>query len=133
MTDIHTKEQRSRNMAAIRGRYNKSTEIALIKIFHDAKIKGWRRHCVYLPGTPDFIFSKHKIAIFLDGCFWHGCKKCFIIPKTNRKFWDKKIADNRKRDKRVIRELVQRGWKVLRFWEHDIKINPKRVVAKINQ
>jgi len=69
MTDVHTKAQRSKNMAAIRGRYNKSTELALITLFRANKINGWRRHSRHIFGTPDFVFSKNKVAIFVDGCF----------------------------------------------------------------
>lgn len=121
MTDIHTKKQRARNMAAIKGRGNKSTEIAFIKIFHLNRINGWRRYTKRLTGSPDFIFPKYKIAIFTDGCFWHGCPKCYIRPKTNIKFWAKKISDNINRDRLVNKLLRKQGWKVLRFWEHQIK------------
>lgn len=91
MADIHTKEQRSKNMAAIKGKNNKSTEIALIKLFRINKITGWRRHIARLPGTPDFVFLKHKIAIFVDGCFWHNCPKCIVKPKQIENFGRKKF------------------------------------------
>ena len=131
MIDVHTKTQRSKNMAAIRGRYNKSTEIFLVKLFRTAKIRGWRRHSKGVPGTPDFIFPKKKVAVFTDGCFWHGCKRCFVTPKTNRLFWMKKIAANQKRDRRVNRQLILQGWRVIRLWEHYIKQTPERVLGKI--
>lgn len=131
MTDVHTKAQRSKNMAAIRGKHNKSTELALITLFRANKIKGWCRHSRNVFGTPDFIFSKNKVAIFVDGCFWHGCSKCRTYPKTNKKFWGTKIAANQKRDKEVKKQLIRSGWKVLRFWEHEIKQNPDRIVKKI--
>lgn len=131
MTDIHTKAQRSKNMAAIRGRYNKSTELALITLFRANKIRGWRRHSRRVFGTPDFVFPKNKVAIFVDGCFWHSCPKCRTYPKTNKKFWETKITTNQKRDKEVKKQLIRNGWKVLRFWEHEIKRNPNRVIKKI--
>ena len=131
MTDVHTKIQRSKNMAAIRARYNKSTEIALMKIFHAAGVSGWRRHNRSLPGTPDFIFPKSKTAIFVDGCFWHGCPKCRTEPKSHRKFWKKKIADNQKHDREVKKQLVKKGWRVMRFWEHQIRKSPNEVLDKI--
>lgn len=131
MTDIHTKEQRSKNMSAIKSRHNLSTEIALIKLFKVKKIKGWRRHVKSLPGTPDFIFSKYKAVIFVDGCFWHGCKKCNLQPKTNVNFWNKKIKENKERDKFIKLKLKKAGWEVLRIWEHDIKKKPILIMNKL--
>jgi len=133
MTDVHTQEQRSRNMAAIKGRYNKSTELTVVKMFRSAGIQGWRRHFRNLPGTPDFVFPKQKVAIFADGCFWHGCPRCAIYPKSNKSFWNKKIKDNRLHDKKMYKLLTQRGWKVLRFWEHDIEKKPQDIINKIKR
>ncbi len=122
-------------MSAIKGKNNKSTEIAFIKIFRTNKIIGWRRHTTQLTGSPDFIFPKHKIAIFVDGCFWHGCLKCYIRPKTNVQFWTKKITDNINRDKSVNNLLKKNGWKVLRFREHQIKNKSTKnyIVKKIRK
>lgn len=135
MADIHTKQQRSKNMAAIKGKNNKSTEIAFVKIFRTNKIKGWRRNNKQLAGSPDFIFPKYKIAIFVDGCFWHKCPKCFIKPKTNIKFWNKKISENISRDKIVNKLLKKDDWRVLRFWEHQVKNKSieKNIIKKIRQ
>lgn len=132
MTDIFSKKQRSKNMAAIRSRLNKSTEIATAKIFRLKKIKGWRRHIRKLPGTPDFVFSKKKIALFIDGCFWHGCKKHYKVPKTNRIYWQTKIKRNILRDKTVNKSYKKMSWRVLRFWEHDINKNLEKITKKIN-
>ena len=129
--DKITKEQRSRNMAAIRSKGNKTTEVAFSKLLRANKIIGWRRNSRHVVGIPDFIFPKDQLAIFIDGCFWHGCPKCKTYPKTNAKYWKTKIANNQKRDKKVKKQLVREGWKVLRFWEHEIKRNPNRVVGKI--
>lgn len=118
-------------MAAIRGRNNKSTELALITLFRANKIRGWRRRGRHIFGTPDFIFPKNKVAVFVDGCFWHGCPKCRTYPQTNAKFWKTKIAANQERDKKVKKQLIRDEWKVLRFWEHEIKRNPKRILRKI--
>ena len=135
MVDIHTKKQRSQNMAAIKGKNNRSTEIAFIKIFRANKINGWRRNNKQLVGSPDFIFPKYKIAIFVDGCFWHNCPKCYIKPKTNIRFWNKKITDNINRDKAVNKFLKKNGWMVLRFWEHQIKNKTaeKYLIKRINK
>ena len=129
--DKITKEQRSRNMAAIRSKGNQTTEVAFSKLLQINKITGWRRHSRRLFGTPDFIFPRSKVAIFIDGCFWHGCPKCKTNPKTNAKYWKTKIANNQKRDREVKKQLVREDWKVLRFWEHEIKENPNRIIRKI--
>lgn len=129
--DKITREQRSRNMAAIRSRGNQTTEIAFSKLLRANKITGWRRHSRQVFGVPDFIFQKEKVAIFIDGCFWHGCPRCKTQPKTNAKYWKLKIANNQKRDKEVKKQLIRDGWKVFRFWEHEIKKNPNRVMNKI--
>ncbi|PJZ28317.1 very short patch repair endonuclease [Leptospira kmetyi] len=120
MTDIYNSEKRSEIMSKVKSKGNISTEIALIKIFKEKKIKGWRRGSL-LPGRPDFILPKFKIAIFADGCFWHGhsCKK--KSPKLNAAFWENKIAQNRKRDRSVNKSLIKLGWKVVRIWECKIK------------
>jgi len=120
MQDVHTKEQRSRNMSAIRAKGNKSTELRLIKLLRKNGISGWRRH-IKITGTPDFIFPVKRIAVFVDGCFWHGCTKCNLRPKTNRFFWQKKISDNIRRDKKVSKILRSNGWRVLRIKEHQFK------------
>lgn len=121
---------RSQLMARVRGRGNKSTEEKLAQLFRKAGITGWRRH-LRLPGTPDFAFPKRRFALFVDGCFWHGCPRCYTRPKTNRAFWDKKVRDNRARDRRVTRELQDRGWSVLRIWSHSLRRDEMAVLAKI--
>jgi DNA mismatch endonuclease (patch repair protein) len=118
--DKISKEQRSRNMAAIRSKGNQTTEVVFLKLLRTNKITGWRRHVRHVVGVPDFVFPKHKLAIFIDGCFWHGCRKCKTHPKTNIRYWETKITNNQKRDKAVKKRLVREGWKVFRFWEHEI-------------
>ncbi len=131
--DKISREQRSRNMTAIRSTGNKTTEAKLASLLRENKIAGWRRHAKKTFGSLDFIFSKAKIAIFADGCFWHGCTKHCIMPKSNKKYWDAKIARNRERDREVAKELKIKGWKVLRIWEHDLKKNPKKTAEKIRK
>lgn len=116
MADIVSKEMRSKMMSGIRGRGNQSTEIRLAKIFRMRRFTGWRRG-LPLIGKPDFVFQKYKLVVFVDGCFWHGCPKCYKRPEDNRKFWDQKLENNKKRDKIVTQALVKSGWKVLRIWE----------------
>ncbi|MBL9200931.1 MAG: DNA mismatch endonuclease Vsr [Opitutaceae bacterium] len=120
MPDFLSKRKRSALMALIRGRGNKGTELRLIAIFRAHGITGWRRGSS-LPGRPDFVFPELKLAVFVDGCFWHGCPVHGTQPRQNARFWREKIARNRARDRRVTRELRNRGWRVLRIWEHALK------------
>jgi DNA mismatch endonuclease (patch repair protein) len=137
ITDIFTKAKRSEVMSLIRGKGNKRTEGALIKIFKEQGIKGWRRH-LKLPGKPDFTFRKERVTVFVDGCFWRGCPRCYRAPKGNRKFWEAKITRNRERDRErdreVNRELRKRGWCVLRIAEHSLrKKDHKRLLSRIEK
>jgi DNA mismatch endonuclease (patch repair protein) len=130
VADIWPKTKRSEVMSLIRGKGNKETEHALMTLLKQNRITGWRRH-LPLPGKPDFAFPKHKVAVFVDGCFWHGCPKCYTRPKTNRKFWDKKRKDNLARDKRVNLQLRRQGWKVIRIWQHALKKSPEACLKRI--
>ena len=118
--DVFSKKKRSEVMAAIRSRGNKSTEMRFIEIMRGLGITGWRRK-YRLKGSPDFVFRPLKVAVFIDGCFWHGCPAHCRIPKTNKKFWVEKIRRNKKRDKMVKKHLLGIGWRTIRFWEHELK------------
>jgi DNA mismatch endonuclease (patch repair protein) len=119
VADIYSKLERSAIMSRIRGRGNKDTEIALAKLFRRHKITGWRRNQKIF-GKPDFIFSKYRLAVFVDGCFWHGCPKHATKPANNRAFWRRKLAGNKTRDRVVNRVLRREGWRVVRIWEHEL-------------
>src|ERR1044071_1103169 len=119
MADVFTKRKRSLVMAAIRSKGNKDTEIKLAAIFRSNRITGWRRHQP-LPGKPDFIFRRQRLAVFVDGCFWHGCPRHGRNPGTNVDYWSPKLARNKARDKAVSRVLRKEGWRVIRLWEHDL-------------
>lgn len=129
MADVLTHEQRKRNMSRIRGK-NTQPEILLRKLLYSHGIRGYRIH-YNLPGKPDIVFTKKKIAIFIDGCFWHKCPKCFQEPETRKEFWMKKINSNVERDQRNTKKLQDTGWTVLRFWEHDIRKKSDAVVKII--
>ncbi len=120
MPDVFTKAKRSEVMSRIRGKGNNRTEGVLVQLFREEGITGWRRH-LKLTGKPDFTFPRERLTVFVDGCFWHGCPKCYRAPKANRKFWEAKITRNRERDREVNRELRRRGWRVLRIAEHSLK------------
>jgi DNA mismatch endonuclease (patch repair protein) len=129
MPDVFTKAKRSDVMSRIRGNGNKTTELRLVDLMRAHGITGWRRG-LKLPGRPDFVFQKHKLAVFVDGCFWHGCPLHGTKPENNAKFWREKIAGNRARDLRVSRILRDRGWRVLRLWEHDLRRTRRNRAAK---
>ena len=128
--DVFTKKKRSEVMSHIRGRGNKATELAFLKILRSNKIKGWRRH-LNLLGKPDFVFKNKRVVVFIDGCFWHCCPRHFQYPKTNKIFWKNKLNSNNIRDKRINRQLGSMGWNVIRFWEHDLEYHTQKVVDKL--
>jgi DNA mismatch endonuclease, patch repair protein len=133
MADILTKAQRSALMAKVRGSGNASTELRLVAVFRVLGITGWRRKAAVL-GKPDFVFPKLKLAIFVDGCFWHGCPIHATQPKQNAEFWRTKIARNQARDRLVTRTLRTRGWRVIRLWEHELtRKYEKRLLARLRR
>lgn len=84
-----------------------------------------------LPGKPDLVFPSAKVAVFVDGCFWHGCPEHMTWPKTNQEFWRQKIERNIERDKKVRKLIHECGWKCIRIWEHQINSSPNTVVLEI--
>lgn len=123
---------RSRVMSRNRSRGAKSTEWRFRSLLMRAGIRGWAiGHDFGLPGRPDIIFLQKRVAIFLDGCFWHGCRHCRSIPTTNRQFWSTKIGENRKRDARAVRALRSMGWTAIRIWEHELKTDSDAVLRRV--
>lgn len=116
-------------MSQIRSKGNTSTELRLLAILRASGITGWRRH-LRLPGNPDFAFPKHKVAVFVDGCFWHGCRYHGHVPKSRQSYWDPKIRRNALRHKTVQKLLRLRNWSVLRVWEHSLE-KPSRTISRI--
>lgn len=129
MVDVFTKEKRSEVMSRIRGKGNKDTELLVVKIFQNNHITGWRRNQPVL-GKPDFVFYKVKLAIFVDGCFWHCCPDHSKIPENNQEFWRNKLKKNLARDAFINEALSKKGWTVMRIWEHELK-NPRLVVDRL--
>jgi DNA mismatch endonuclease (patch repair protein) len=116
MADVFTKAQRSAVMARVHSRGNLSTEVRTIGLLRAAGIIGWRRKsCLF--GNPDFVFQKARVAVFVDGCFWHGCPRCKRVPASSVAFWRAKIQRNIKRDKKVSYQLRKEGWNVVRVRE----------------
>jgi len=159
MSDIFSKAKRSEVMSRVRSRGNKDTEVALAKLFRRNKITGWRRQVNLTVGRrrrkethsfeknlvrvssprllrvrPDFIFQKIRLALFVDGCFWHGCPQHGTQPKGNRAFWKNKFARNKARNLLVTRTLRSAKWRVLRIWEHELaRKNEARLLKRIQQ
>ena len=132
MTDVFDDKKRSEIMSRVRSKNNKSTELKLIQIFKENGITGWRRN-YKVKGHPDFVFLDKKIAIFVDGCFWHGCRICnkSRLPKTHKTFWRNKIEANVKRDRKVTRALGLLGYKVVRIRECSLKKSPIAQMGRI--
>ncbi|AUT58274.1 very short patch repair endonuclease [Paraburkholderia terrae] len=126
-----TTPQRSKIMSAVRSKRNRSTELRLARILRKHGLSGWRRHLPIF-GCPDFTFRAHRTVVFVDGCFWHGCPKCYKCPRTNSDFWTRKVAVNRSRDRLVSRYLRQEGWKVVRIWEHCLR-DEEKLVARLRR
>ena len=120
MADIFDKAKRSEIMKKVRSKNNKSTELKLIQIFKENNIHGWRRN-YKVKGHPDFVFLNKKIAIFVDGCFWHGHDCRNTKPKDNQEYWDKKRERNMKHDKEITEYFENRGWTVIRIWDCELK------------
>ena len=120
MADVFTKEQRSNVMRQVKSNKNKSTELKLIAFFKSNQITGWRRNYP-LFGKPDFVFPLIKVAIFVDGCFWHGHNCRNTTPKDNAEYWSKKVDRNKNRDIEVNKALEGKKWTVVRLWECELK------------
>ena len=120
---------RSQLMSRIRSKNNRTTERQLASLLHKHHITGWRRHGRII-GKPDFVWARKRVALFVDGCFWHGhtCDRN-LTPKKNARAWRRKILRNQRRDQKISRELRRRGWKVIRIWECLLK--QKHCVSRI--
>lgn len=128
---IPKNELSSRIMSAVKDR-NTKPELLLRKKLWSSGIRGYRIHLKNVPGRPDIAFPRKRIAIFVNGCFWHRCPFCKLpIPKFNSNFWEKKFNQNKKRDKKKINQLVNKGWKIITIWECQIKANLNRYIKVI--
>jgi DNA mismatch endonuclease Vsr len=122
----------SRLMGAVSSKNNKSTELRLRMALVHTGLRGWILHAKHLPGRPDFFFNSNRLAIFVDGCFWHGCPACGHFPKVHAAFWRAKIERNRERDEHANRELESNGFRVMRFWEHELRTDLKECVRRVS-
>lgn len=125
--DVLTKVQRSYNMSRIRSNNTKPETLLRYRLR--------RLGFSYQPklyGRPDFVNIRTKTVIFVDGCFWHKCPKCYKEPAVRKKFWTEKIIQNKKRDNKVNKNLRKEGWTVIRIWEHDVRKSIKDCLSKIS-
>jgi len=128
MADVLTSTQRSRCMSRIRSKDTKP-ELLLRRALWAG---GHRYRTNYkLTGRPDLVFVRSKLAVFVDGCFWHGCPEHYQAPKTSADFWRDKIRKNILRDVEVTEQLQSEGWRVLRFWEHETRTDTEECVARV--
>ena len=132
--DTFTTKERSEIMRKVKSTGNRSTEGVFIGILRSKHISGWKLRPKGFPGSPDIVFSTKKVLVFLDGCFLHGCSKCFRAPSSRKEYWKPKIERNKNRDKKITRSLRRKGYSVLRIREHEIKSGAgfNRLVQKLN-
>lgn len=150
MADVFSQQKRSQVMKAVRSRGNRTTEGTFSQALRLARITGWRRHLTIrlrnIQGrslsasdngrarcAPDFVFRHERVAVFVDGCFWHGCPWHGTIPLFRAGFWKKKITRNVERDKQINRLLRAEGWRVLRIWEHSLRKSPAKCIRRLER
>ena len=128
--DTLSKEERSKRMSLIRSKWTRQ-EILASSVLKASKIK----HVMHpkIPGSPDIILKDKRIAIFLNGCFWHGCPRCYKPPQTNKAYWLDKVRRNKSRDAKNASALRKAGWSVIKLWEHEVIKNPEIILKKIRK
>lgn len=127
--DVMSTEQRSALMGRIRGK-DTQPEMALRRAAWALGLR-YRLHRSIARIKPDMVFVGARLAVFVDGCFWHCCPLHSVMPKNNRDFWAQKLKRNRERDTESTQRLVKEGWQVLRLWEHEIETSPANCAQKI--
>ena len=132
-TDHVTPIVRSSIMRAVKSKGGRTTERRLRLAMVSNGLRGWKLNADDLPGKPDIVFERERLVIFVDGCFWHGCPKCYRRPQSNQNYWDRKVARNIRRDKTKRRELRRLGWRVIQLWEHDFKLSAAGPIRKIER
>jgi len=128
--DDRTTTQRSETMRRVKGA-DTSCEVRLRSALHRRGLRYSLRKP--LPGKPDIVFVRARVAVFVDGCFWHGCPEHCRMPSSNTGYWDAKIARNMARDRVITKELRAQGWRVVRVWEHDVKDQLNRCAARVGR
>lgn len=129
MTTIST-DGRSRIMRGVRSRDTKP-ELLLRRALGAHGMSGYRVHAAHLPGRPDVCFTRWKVAVFVDGCFWHSCPTCRLTPASNQDYWQPKLERNQRRDALVAQQLEGLGYQVVRIWEHELHADMDQCVARV--
>lgn len=129
MTDIFSEAKRSEVMSRIRSRDTKPERLLRSALWR----LGYRYRIApkNIPGRPDIVFKRARLAVFVDGCFWHGCPAHYQRPKNRSRWWRNKLLQNRARDKKVNTLLRAEGWRVIRFWEHSVEKNVGACVVRV--
>ena len=127
--DTVSRKTRSAIMRKVRSIDNRSTERRLRSVLARSKLHGWLVRPPGFDGKPDFVFSRKRVAIFVDGCFWHGCHTCYRQPSDHKSYWKAKVLGNQKRDRTNRRRLSRSGWKVVRVLEHELTDEQRRARA----
>ena len=130
MADDRTPAQRSETMRRVKSR-DTSCEVRLRRALHHRGLRYSLRS--KLPGGPDIVFVSAKVAVFVDGCFWHGCPEHCRMPTGNRAYWERKIGRNVERDRARTNELKKAGWRVVRVWEHEVSRSVERCAARVDR
>ena len=129
MTDSVSKEKRSEIMSQIKGSDTSFEDSFRKKTWHRGL--RYRKNVQNMKGKPDIYFPRKKLVVFLDSCFWHGCKHHCRMPKSNIEYWENKIKRNKKRDREVSRYYKNNDYRIARFWEHEIMDNCDRAIDKL--
>ena len=131
MPDPFDLPTRSRIMSRIRSKGNRSTERRFRASLASNGVRGWKMHLPGVEGSPDIVFPERRVAVFLDGCFWHGCPTCYTPPASNRAYWSAKLLRNRERRRTVAKLLRAQGFRVVELWEHELRQDMGACVAKV--
>lgn len=127
--DRHTKEQRHKNMQAVKGKNTKLENNVMTYLWQHGY--RFRKNVKDLEGKPDIAIKKYKMVIFIDSCFWHKCPIHYKAPATNVEFWENKISGNQKRDIQVAKYYKSNRWHILRIWEHELKDDYEKTMQKV--
>lgn len=130
VTDTFSPAERSEIMRRVQGR-DTTIEMQLRRALWAMGLRGYRVDVRRLPGRPDIAYGRARVAVFVDGCFWHGCAKHCRMPSSNREYWERKIGRNMERDKASSLALRKSGWLVIRLWEHQLRADPIKAARRV--